>query len=78
MGPRVYPFTTQTAALPESDAGSGFIKQHRVSSSKTVRSRAPCGAWCIGHDVSTWSAICSEAPHLQFGEGARPHLCLDE
>ena len=68
----------QTAALPGSDAGSDDIKQHRVSSSKTVRPRAPCGARCIGHAVSTWSAVCSEAPHSQFGEEARPHLCMDE
>ena len=55
-----------------------LLSQHRVSSSKTVRPRAPCGARCIGHAVSTWSAVCSEAPHLQFGEGARSHLCMDE
>ena len=54
------------------------LSQHRVSSSKTVRPRAPCGARCIGHAVSTWSAVCSEAPHSQFDEGARPHLCMDE
>ena len=35
-------------------------------------------ARCIGHAVSTWSAVCSEVPHSQFGEGARPHLCMDE
>ena len=69
----------QTAALPGSDAGSDMLlSQHRVSSSKTVRPRAPCGARCIGHIVSTWSAVCSEAPHSQFGEGARSHLCMDE
>ena len=55
-----------------------LLSQHRVSSSKTVRPRAPCSARCIGHAVSTWSAVCSEAPHSQFGEGARPHLCMDE
>ena len=55
-----------------------LLSQHRVSSSKTVRPRVPCGARCIGHAVSTWSAVCSEAPHSQFGEGARPHLCIDE
>ena len=49
-----------------------LLSQHRVSSSKTVRPHAPCGAQCIGHAVSTWSAVCSEAPHSQFGEGARP------
>ena len=55
-----------------------LLIQHRVSSSKTVRLRAPCGARCIGHAASTWSAVCSEAPHSQFGEGTRPHLCMDE
>ena len=25
-----------------------------------------------------WSAVCSEAPHSQFGEGAAPHLYMDE
>ena len=54
------------------------LSQHRVSSSKTVRPRAPCGAQCIGHAVSTWSAVCSEEPHSQFGEEARPYLCMDE
>ena len=54
-----------------------LLSQHRVLSSKTVRPRAPCGAH-IGHPVSTWFAVCSEAPHSQFGEGARPYLCMDE
>ena len=54
------------------------LSQHRLLSSKTVRPRAPCDARCIGHAVSTWSAVCSEGPHSQFGEGARPHLCMDE
>ena len=54
------------------------LSQHRVSSSKTVRLCAPCGVRCIGHAVSTWSAVCSEAPHSQFGEGARSHLCIDK
>ena len=48
-----------------------LLSQHRVSSSKTVRPRAPCGARCIGHAVRTWSAVCSEAPHSQFSM-----LCL--
>ena len=55
-----------------------LLSQHRVSSSKSVRPRAPCGAQCIGHAVRTCSAVCSKAPHSQFGEGARPHLCMDE
>ena len=36
------------------------------------------GARCIRHAVRTWSAVCSAAPHSQFGEGARPHFCMDE
>ena len=55
-----------------------LLSQHRVSSSKTVRPRPPHGDRCIGHAVSTWSAVCSKAPHSQFGEGAIPHLCMDE
>ena len=55
-----------------------LLSQHRVSSSKTVRSRVPCGARCMRHAVSTWSAVCSKPPHSQFGEGTRPHLCIDE
>ena len=61
----------QAAALPESDDDSDVIKPGRVSSSKTFRPRTPCGARCIGHAVRTWSAVCSEASHSQFGEGAR-------
>ena len=68
----------QTAALPESDAGSGVIKPASSFVNQIVRPRAPCGARCFGHAVSTWSAVCSEMPHSQFGEGARPHLCMDE
>ena len=55
-----------------------LLSQHRVSSFKTVRSRAPCGVRCIGHAVRTWSVVCSEAPYSQFGKGASPHLCMDE
>ena len=55
-----------------------LLRQHRVSSSKTIRPCAPCDARCIEHTVRTWSAVCSEAPHSQFGEGARPHLCMDK
>ena len=55
-----------------------LLSQHQVLSSKTVRPCAPCGAQCIGHAVRTWSAVCSEAPHLQFGEGVTPHLCMDK
>ena len=55
-----------------------LLSQHRVSSSKTVKPCAPCGARCMGHAIRTWSAVCSAALHSQFGEGARSHLCMDE
>ena len=55
-----------------------LLSQHRVSSSKTVRPSVPSGDRCIGHAVRAWSAVCSEVPHSQFGEGARPHLCMDK
>ena len=45
-----------------------------VTSHKSV----PNGARCMGNAIRTWSAVCSAAPHSQFGEGARPHLCMDE
>ena len=55
-----------------------LLSRYRVSSSKIVRPHAPYGARCIGHAVRTWSAVCSEAPHSQFGEGAKPQLCMDK
>ena len=55
-----------------------MLSQHRVLSSQIVRPRAPCGARCIGHAIRTWSVVCSEALHLNFGKGAIPYLCMDE
>ena len=69
--PRLLHFLNQIMAVV-------LLSQHRVLSFEIVTPRAPCGARCIGHAVSTWSAVCSEAPHSQFGERARPHLCMDE
>ena len=34
-----------------------LLSQHRVSSSKTVRHRAPCGAQCMTYAIRTWSAV---------------------
>ena len=68
----------QTAALPESDAGSDVIKP---ASSFVIQNRQiSCSMWCPMYRArcSTWSAVCSEVPHSQFGEGATPHLCMDE
>ena len=55
-----------------------LLSQHRVSSSKTVRSRAPCSARCTWQAIRTWSAVCLAVPHSQFDEGTKPHLCVDE
>ena len=49
-----------------------IFSQDRVSSSKTVRPATPRVARCMGHVEITWSAV------VQFDEGARPHLCIDE
>ena len=56
-----------------------LLSQHRVSHSKPsdlVLHVVPDAY--IGHAVRTWSAVCSEAPYSQFGEEARPYLCMDE
>ena len=55
-----------------------LLSQHRVSSSKTVRPRALCDARCMRRAIRVWSAVCLEASHLRFGEGARPHLYMDK
>ena len=55
-----------------------LLSHHRISSCKTVRPHAPCNARCMRHAIRTWSAVFLGAPHLQFGERARPHLCMDE
>ena len=68
----------QAAALPGSDASSGVIKP---ALSFFIQNRqTSCSMWClcIGHAVRTWSVVCSEVPHSQFDERARPHLCMDE
>ena len=71
-------FLSQAAVLPESDAGSDDIKP--ASGFVIQNHQTSCSMWCLMYRdaVSTWSAVCSEAPHSQFGEGARPHLCMDE
>ena len=55
-----------------------LLSQHRVSSCESVRPHAPCGARCMGHTIRTWPKVYSEAPHSQFYQGARPHLCMNE
>ena len=54
------------------------LSQRRVSSSRTNRPCIPFGARYRGHVEMMWSAVYSEAPHSQFGEGATPHWYMDE
>ena len=54
------------------------FRHHLVSSSKTTRPDFSRGARCVGQWEIMWSAVCSVAPHSQCGEGARPHLYMDE
>ena len=55
-----------------------ILSLRRVSSSRTNTPCIPFGARCRGHLEMMWSAVCSEAPHSQFGEGAAPYLYMDE
>ena len=64
--------------LPRSVVGSDGIEPHLVSLPKAVRPIIPRGARRVGHVKIMWSAVCLLAPHSQFGEEARPHLCMDE
>ena len=54
------------------------LRQHLLSSFKTVRPVIPPDARCMGHVKIMWSAVCSLAPHSHFAEEARPHLCMDD
>ena len=54
--------------------GRCLSSQSIVWSSRTVR---PCSRW-IGHWRTTWSVVCSSAPHSQAAEGAILHLCRQE
>jgi len=49
-----------------------------VSSSRTVRPCSPSGGRWIGHWRTTWSTVCSSAPHSQAAEEAIPQLYKQE
>ena len=49
-----------------------------VSSPRTVRPRSPWGCRWIGHWRTTWSTVCSSAPHSQATEETIPHLHKQE
>ena len=78
LGLRVYPFTT-------SGCCTVWIRCWQWCYKASIRFHHPKlshlmlhGSQCIGHAVRTWFAVCSEVPHLQFDEGARPHLFMDK
>ena len=54
------------------------MSQHQFLSSKTVRPCAPRDVQCMRYVNRTWSVVCLIAPHWQFDEGARLHLCMDK
>ena len=54
------------------------LSQHRVSSSKAVRSSNLRDARCMGHAEITCSAVCLVMPHSQFNERVRSHLYIVE
>jgi len=49
-----------------------------VSWYRTVRQCSPSGGRWIGHWRTTWSTVCSSAPHSQAAEEAIPHLYKQE
>ena len=55
-----------------------LLSQNRVSSSKTVRPRVPCGARCIGHAARTWSSVCLILHHTRNLVKERDLICMDE
>ena len=61
---------------PNQMLGVMVLSQHRVLSSKIVRPCDPLGVRCMRHAIRMWSAVCSMAPHSQFGKGGRPDLCM--
>ena len=50
------------------------LSQHRVSSLKTDRSRAPYGVRCMGHAVRMWSAFVQRAPHRNSMKELEPFV----
>jgi len=49
-----------------------------VSLSRAAKPSVPFGGWYRGQEASMWSVVCSYAPHLQFAERTKPHLCIVE
>ena len=56
------------------DLGTVLSSHSTVSSCRTVRPCSPWGGRWIGHRWTTWSTVCSSAPHSQVAEKAISHL----
>ena len=67
-----------TTAWPHQISGQVLSSRSIVSSSKTVRACSPWAVWWIEHWKTTWSTVCSSAPHSQVAEDAIPHLYKQE
>ena len=76
MGPKIYPFTTQVALLPRSNAGKDGVKP--ASGFIIQKHQTLCSIWCLMYMYRIWSVVCSRVPHLEFSEGAKPYLCMDK
>jgi len=69
-----------------SSFGSTLSSDAQCSSSEPVHiviiecRQIKCPLWRLvrGQEASIWSAVCSSAPHLQFAEVTKPHLCIVE
>jgi len=66
----------QTTAWAQRISDQVLSSHSTVSSSRTVRPCSPWGCRWIGHWRTTWSTVCSSAPHSQAAEEAIPHLYM--
>jgi len=60
------------------DLGASGMQPFDFSSSRTVRPCTTCEDRWTGQRRTTWSTVCSSAPHSQAAEEVIPHLCRQE
>ena len=60
------------------DLGASVEQPFDCLISRTVKPCSPGGGRWVGHWRTTWSTVCSSAPHSQAAEEAIPHLCKQE
>ena len=67
-----------STAWPHYISGQVLSSHSVVPSSRTVRPCSPLRGRWIGHWRTTWSTVCSSAPHSQAAEEVVPHLYKQE